>query len=40
MEADVILHVRDIAHEDTEAQQHDVEEVLRELGIDAETSAA
>ena len=34
IEADVILHVRDVAHEDTEAQAHDVEEVLRELGID------
>ena len=34
IEADVILHVRDVAHEDTEAQAHDVEEVLRALGID------
>ena len=34
IEADVILHVRDISHEDTEAQSHDVEEVLRALGID------
>lgn len=34
LEADVILHVRDIAHEDAEAQQHDVEAVLRQLGID------
>ncbi|MBN9006373.1 MAG: GTPase HflX [Rhizobiales bacterium] len=34
MEADVILHVRDISHEDAEAQQHDVEAVLRQLGID------
>ncbi len=32
-EADVILHVRDVAHEDSEAQSHDVETVLRELGI-------
>ncbi|HXF88360.1 MAG TPA: GTPase HflX [Xanthobacteraceae bacterium] len=32
-EADVILHVRDVAHEDTEAQARDVEDVLRELGI-------
>jgi GTP-binding protein HflX len=35
IEADVILHVRDVSHEDTEAQSHDVEEVLRQLGIEA-----
>ena len=34
MEADVILHVRDISHEDAQAQQHDVDAVLRQLGID------
>jgi len=34
IEADVILHVRDVSHEDAEAQLHDVEKVLRELGID------
>ena len=34
IEADVILHVRDVSHEDTEAQSHDVEEVLTALGID------
>jgi GTPase len=34
IEADVILHVRDVAHEDTEAQSSDVAEVLRQLGID------
>jgi GTP-binding protein HflX len=33
VEADVILHVRDVAHEETEAQSHDVRQVLRELGI-------
>ncbi|MTJ80730.1 MAG: GTPase HflX [Telmatospirillum sp.] len=33
LEADVIVHVRDIAHPDTEAQRADVETVLRELGI-------
>jgi GTP-binding protein HflX len=33
IEADIILHVRDVAHEDSEAQARDVEEVLRELGI-------
>ncbi|MBS0250429.1 MAG: GTPase HflX, partial [Proteobacteria bacterium] len=34
VEADLILHVRDIAHEETEAQAQDVEKVLSELGID------
>ena len=34
IEADVVLHVRDVAHEDAEAQLHDVEKVLRQLGID------
>jgi GTPase len=34
IEADVILHVRDVSHEDTEAQSQDVENVLRELGIE------
>ena len=33
IEADVILHVRDVAHEDTEAQAQDVEDVLRDLGV-------
>jgi GTPase len=33
IEADVILHVRDMSHEDSEAQSHDVEKVLSELGI-------
>ncbi len=33
-EADVILHVRDISHEDSEAQLQDVQEVLKALGID------
>jgi GTP-binding protein HflX len=32
--ADVILHVRDVSHDDTEAQSHDVEEVLVALGVD------
>ena len=36
LEADVILHVRDIAHEDADAQQSDVDGVLRQLGIDPE----
>ena len=36
IEADIILHVRDMSHEDKDAQSHDVEEVLRQLGIEAE----
>jgi len=40
IEADVILHVRDVSHEDAEAQLHDVESVLRQLGIDHETGSA
>ena len=32
--ADIILHVRDVNHEETEAQAHDVNLVLAELGID------
>ena len=35
-EADLILHVRDIAHPESEAQRADVEAVLADLGIDAE----
>jgi GTPase len=34
IEANLILHVRDVAHEDAEAQSGDVEIVLEELGID------
>jgi GTPase len=34
VEADVILHVRDLSHEDAEAQLLDVEKILSELGID------
>jgi GTPase len=34
LEADVILHVRDVAHEESEAQAQDVLKVLDELGID------
>ena len=33
LEADVIVHVRDIAHEDTDAQRNDVISVLAELGV-------
>ena len=32
--ADVILHVRDVSHDDSEAQMRDVQEVLKGLGID------
>ena len=35
LEADLILHVRDIAHPDTDAQKADVEAVLRRLGSGA-----
>jgi GTP-binding protein HflX len=34
IEADVILHVRDVSHADAEAQQHDVDNVLHQLGIE------
>lgn len=33
--ADIILHVRDVSHPDTEAQKADVLTVLKEIGIDA-----
>ncbi len=36
VEADLILHVRDIAHAETEAQAADVAGVLGDLGIDTE----
>lgn len=34
LEADIILHVRDIAHPETEAQNHDVHQVLEDLGLE------
>jgi GTP-binding protein HflX len=34
IEADVLLHVRDVSHGESEAQATDVEGVLRDLGID------
>ncbi len=34
IEADLILHVRDVSHGDTAAQSEDVTEVLRSLGIE------
>ncbi len=39
LEADIILHVRDISHEDAEAQERDVDTVLRQLGIDPDAGA-
>jgi GTPase len=33
-EADIVVHVRDCAHEDTAAQAEDVAAILRELGLD------
>jgi GTP-binding protein HflX len=38
--ADLILHVRDIAHEHTDAQRQDVEKVLGDLGITANVASA
>ena len=37
MDADLILHVRDIAHAETEAQAADVRAILADLGIDEDT---
>lgn len=37
MAADIILHVRDVSHPDTEAQKADVQSVLKGLGIEADT---
>lgn len=39
LEADLILHVRDISHADTDAQAEDVKKTLRDLGVDAITGA-
>lgn len=36
VEADILLHVRDVSHGETEAQAGDVAQVLRDLGIDAD----
>jgi GTPase len=38
-EADLVLHVRDIATEQSEAQKQDVEAVLEELGVDSSPGA-
>jgi GTPase len=36
IEADLIVHVRDVSHGDTEAQSRDVAGVLRDLGVEPE----
>ena len=33
LEADIVVHVRDISHPDSEAQRDDVHAILRELGV-------
>jgi GTP-binding protein HflX len=38
--ADLILHVRDVSHPESEAQYHDVVGVLVDLGIDADSETA
>jgi GTP-binding protein HflX len=35
--ADLIIHVRDISHPDTDAQRQDVEQVLKEIGVAGES---
>ncbi len=35
LEADLVLHVRDISHPETESQNQDVLDVLKELGLEA-----
>jgi len=37
LEADLICHVRDISHPETEAQAHEVEAILESLGVAGET---
>jgi GTPase len=39
IEADVLLHVRDVSHGETQAQAADVAKVLRELDVDPEDSS-
>jgi GTPase len=39
IDADLILHVRDISHEDSDAQRDDVIKVLSDIGISGENSA-
>ena len=39
IEADILLHVRDVSHGETEAQAADVESVLRDLDVDPSDTA-
>lgn len=39
LEADLILHVRDISHTDTDAQAEDVKKTLDDLGVSQQTGA-
>jgi GTP-binding protein HflX len=39
IEADLILHVHDVSHSDADAQAHDVEDVLGQLGIAVQDGA-
>ena len=39
LEADLILHVRDISHPETEEQAHDVAAILDSLGVDEDVAA-
>lgn len=39
VEADIVVHVRDISHPDTEAQKRDVLEILEDLGVDTSDEA-
>lgn len=39
LEAELILHVRDISHPDTAAQRQDVHDVLKELGVDPQDTS-
>jgi GTP-binding protein HflX len=40
VEADLVLHVRDISHPETEAQRADVARVLADLGVDTQAADA
>lgn len=40
IEADLILHVRDISHPESDAQRADVDEVLRSLGIEVDSAGS
>ncbi len=39
LEAELILHVRDVSHPETAAQRQDVQDVLRSLGVDPDDRA-